>query len=442
VSSKLPKGWAKTSLDSIAAWGSGGTPSRKNTNYYNGSIPWIKTGELGNKYIEDTSEKITEDAIKNSSAKIFPKGSVAIAMYGATIGKTSILGIDSTTNQACAVGTPYSELTTSEFLYYLLLSEKQEFINQGKGGAQPNISQNLIKNHIIAIPPLNEQKRIAEKLDQLLTAVDACKTRLDKIPTIIKRFRQSVLAAATSGELTEDWREERKLTKQWTVVNVGDIAEVATGKTPLKSNTAYYKNAKIPWLTSAVTGQELVTNCESYISEFAVKDCSLKIFEPGTLLMAMYGEGKTRGQVTEMTFPATINQACAAIIVQSDSILKSYLKIRLKENYEDTRKLASGGNQPNLNLSKVRSINVPLPTMDEQIEIVRRVDALFSVANQLEQKLESVHARIDKLTPSILAKAFRGELVSQAPNDEPAELILTRISNLKLDSPHRRRKSV
>ena len=103
----LPKGWMDTKLEKVAKWGSGGTPSRRNPAFYNnGNIPWIKTGELTSKYIRKTSEHITDEAVKKSSAKLFPKGSIAIAMYGATIGKLSILDIDATTNQACAVAQP------------------------------------------------------------------------------------------------------------------------------------------------------------------------------------------------------------------------------------------------------------------------------------------------------------------------------------------------
>src|SRR5690606_29251582 len=130
-------------------------------------------------------------------------GSIAIAMYGATIGKTSILGIDATTNQACGVVTPDENLIDRIFLYYLLRNEKDSFIAKGKGGAQPNISQEIIKSHEVRLPPLAEQKQIAAKLDELLAQVDTIKARLDAIPKILKRFRNSVLAAAVSGRLTE-----------------------------------------------------------------------------------------------------------------------------------------------------------------------------------------------------------------------------------------------
>lgn len=216
---KLPEGWVVTNLQNIANWGSGGTPSRSHDEYYNGNIPWIKTGDLGPKLITEASEYITDAGVKNSSAKYFPKGSVAIAMYGATIGKTSILGIDATTNQACAVGTPIKDITSSIFLYYFLLNEKNTFIKKGKGGAQPNISQAVIKEHPLSLPPYAEQKIIAEKLDTLLAQVDSTKACLERIPQILKRFRQAVLAAVVNGKAVNIDTDENTLT------TLGNIAK-------------------------------------------------------------------------------------------------------------------------------------------------------------------------------------------------------------------------
>src|ERR1700731_1799735 len=169
--SNLPRGWCRTSLETIASWGSGGTPSRNEERYFQGTIPWIKTGELRTMYIREAAEHITEEALNNSSAKIFPKGSVGIAMYGATIGKLSIWGIDASTNQACAVGIP-SKAINNEFLYYFLLAERQKLINAGKGGAQPNISQGIIKEWPINLPPLPEQHRIVAKIEELFSELD------------------------------------------------------------------------------------------------------------------------------------------------------------------------------------------------------------------------------------------------------------------------------
>jgi len=281
----------------------------------------------------------------------------------------------------------------------------------------------------LILPPLNEQKRIAKKLDELLATVESIKSHLDNAPSIIKRFRQSILAAATSGKLTEEWREENGVDDEWENLTVNDVAEVATGKTPIKSNASYYENGDIPWLTSSVTGNDFVYETESFVTQKAIDECKLKIFGSSTLLVAMYGEGKTRGQVTELTFPASINQACAAILVDDEKIEKAYLKLKLQENYVEIRMLAEGGNQPNLNLSKVRSIAVPTPSVEEQKEIVSQVESLFALADTLEEKIEAATKRVDRLTQSILAKAFRGELVPQDPNDESAEKLLERIKS-------------
>ena len=141
----------------------------------------------------------------------------------------------------------------------------------------------------------------------------------------------------------------------------------------------------------------------------------------------MYGEGKTRGQVTEVMLASTCNQACAAITADESKISRAFLKLRLLENYEETRKVAAGGAQPNLNLNKVRDIPLLLPSIEEQTEIVRRVEKLFAFADQIEQQVKNAQSRVNNLTQSILAKAFRGELVPQDPNDEPASVLLERL---------------
>jgi len=262
----------------------------------------------------------------------------------------------------------------------------------------------FLKEVDFLLPPLTEQKQIAQKLDKLLARVEKIKSMLDNAPARIKRFRQSVLASAVGGEFSNQ-------NIKWEKLTLNDVAKVATGKTPLKSEKSFYENGTIPWLTSSVTGESYVTKTNSYVTQKAVDDCKLKLFKAGTLLVAMYGEGKTRGQVTELTFDATINQACAAIIVDENKIEKAYLKIRLLENYAAIRQLAEGGNQPNLNLSKVRSISILVPSRKEQIKIVKKVETLFAIADKMEANLANAQKRVDNLTQSILAKAFRGELL-------------------------------
>lgn len=199
-----------TNLGAVAHWGSGGTPSRRNPDFFSGTIPWIKTGELGDKFIHHASESISEEAINKSSAKIFPAGSVGIAMYGATIGKLSIFGINASTNQACAVANPKDGVLFNEFLYYYLLSERRALIDSGKGGAQPNISQGILKEWPIALPPIAIQYRIVAKIEELFSELDKGIESLKTSREQLKVYRQAVLKHAFEGKLTAKWREENK----------------------------------------------------------------------------------------------------------------------------------------------------------------------------------------------------------------------------------------
>jgi type I restriction enzyme, S subunit len=144
--------WVEVELREVCFTTSGGTPSRRNAEYYNGVIPWVKSGELDKGTIFTTDEKITDEAIKKSSAKLFPKGTLLIALYGATIGKLAVLGVDAATNQAIC-GIFQSEAVISNYLYKFLLCSRSKLISQGSGGAQPNISQTILKKLRIPLPP-------------------------------------------------------------------------------------------------------------------------------------------------------------------------------------------------------------------------------------------------------------------------------------------------
>ncbi|EJT3312222.1 restriction endonuclease subunit S [Salmonella enterica] len=290
-----------------------------------------------------------------------------------------------------------------------------------KGTTRPRINLGIIRDLNLPIASIFEQKIIAEKLDMLLTQVDSTKARLEQIPQILKRFRQAVLTVAMSGELTEEWRKINSiLFSSWVNSNIGELAQVATGKTPKRTEVKYWENGSIPWLTSSSTGEIYAEVAEQFITPIALKECTIKIFSPGTLLLAMYGEGKTRGQVTELKIHAACNQACAAIICDKEKIDLQFLKMRLMENYQETRKAAAGGNQPNLNLNKVREIPVIVPPLPEQHEIVRRVEQLFAYADTIEKQVNNALTRVNNLTQSILAKAFRGELTAQWRAENPS----------------------
>ena len=170
----IPENWEWVRLGEIGKWGAGSTPSKSHPDYYGGNIPWLLTGDLNNGYINSVEGRITELALKETSVKLNPVGSVLIAMYGATIGKLGILNIEATTNQACCAGIPYNGIY-NKFLFYFLMAHKAEFVKRGEGGAQPNISREKIIVTLMPLPPLSEQKRIVEKLEKLLPLCDGLK---------------------------------------------------------------------------------------------------------------------------------------------------------------------------------------------------------------------------------------------------------------------------
>ena len=200
----IPDSWEWVRLGSIGDWGSGATPSRTHSEYYGGNIPWLKTGDLNDGYINSVPEFITDLALEKTSVRLNPIGSVLIAMYGATIGKLGILSIPATTNQACCACLPYSDFY-NEYLFYFLMSQKQSFIKRGEGGAQPNISKEKIISTLMPVPPVEEQHRIVNRLKILLPLIEKYANtelavdRLNKdFPEALKR---SILQWAVQGKL-------------------------------------------------------------------------------------------------------------------------------------------------------------------------------------------------------------------------------------------------
>ena len=162
---EIPNSWTWARMGQIGDWGAGSTPQRGNQDYYGGNILWLKTGELNNDIVYDTEEKITQRAFQDCSLRMNKIGDVLIAMYGATIGKLAIVGKELTTNQACCGCTPY--VVYNWFLFYFLMASRDSFIKKGEGGAQPNISRVKLVEHLIPLPPLNEQKRIVKRIETL-----------------------------------------------------------------------------------------------------------------------------------------------------------------------------------------------------------------------------------------------------------------------------------
>ncbi|WP_068819183.1 restriction endonuclease subunit S [Phormidesmis priestleyi] len=206
---KLPDGWEWVRLHDYGIWKSGTTPSRTNSSYYGGDIPWVKSGEVKQGKIVETSETITQEALKSCSLDLNSIGSVLVAMYGANIGEVGVLEIEATTNQAVCACKPYLGIDNI-FLVYLLTSLKQNFIGQGAGAAQPNISREKIIHTIVPLPPLAEQRRIVAKIDRLMARCDELEKlrgdRNQKRITIHTAALNRLLTAKESSDFSTAWR--------------------------------------------------------------------------------------------------------------------------------------------------------------------------------------------------------------------------------------------
>ena len=339
-----------------------------------------------------------------------------------------------------------------------------------QGALYPAVRSKDVRAHVVPLAPQAEQTRIANQLDTLLTRVQACNDRFDAIPTLLKRFRQTVLDAATTGQLTDDWRIDKlgqviaeevvaarlavagarptkaaseffashqSVTPQkgtlpgtWLLTHIGMVGVVSNGSTPSRQEPSYW-GCGIPWVSSGEVANGVIRHTREQITDSGFNNSSVRLLPRGSVLMAMIGEGKTRGQSAILDIDACINQNIAGVVPVDGILASKYLWFWFRREYENTRTKGNGSGPKALNCERVRELEINLPPLPEQTEIVRRVEALFALADRIEARCTAARAQAQRLTPLVLAKAFRGELVPQDPNDEPASTLLARIGLAK-----------
>lgn len=464
--SELPDGWAETTLNAVADWGSGGTPKAGTAAYYGGNIPWAVIGDLNDGIVRETAATITELGLRNSSAKFIDTDVVLIAMYG-SIGKLGLPAIPMATNQAIAFARPRPAVLMREYLFYYLMHARRKLAAAGKGATQQNISQTILKAWPIPIAPLPEQKRIVVAIEEQFSRLDVGVAALERARRNLKRMRAAVLHAAVTGRLVETERDvepaesivykikmRRKsdsgtrnsvdvpqdlspLPGGWCWTTIGELFDVFVGSTPSRNDPRLWLG-EVPWVSSGEVSFGHIRMTREHISEAAVGNKDTRLHPPGTVMLAMIGEGKTRGQAAILDIEAAHNQNCASIRVSATPVLPEYVYWVLTERYERTRIMASGGNQLALNSKRVKAIPLPLPPIETQKLIVAEIERRETILAATLSVLDRMASRSAVLRSSILSTAFSGKLSSQDSSDESAPLLLDRIAAERASSKGRK----
>ena len=441
--SELPEGWAQITVGETGQWGSGGTPSSKNKSFYGGSIPWIRSGDLPDGPIVAHEIGITEEGLANSSAKWVPEGAVLIAMYGATIGKLGISTYPVTTNQAVAFCV-VNDAIEPRFLFHGLAAKKQDLIEMGQGGAQPNISQQLLKAVDFPLPPIPEQRRIVAKVDGLAARTARARKELERVPDLIARYKQRLLTMAFAGELTASWRGANGLAldkkaganalweapSAWKWLRVDEVGIVGLGRQRSPKNhdgpnmRPYLRSGNITWNGIDISDVKEMNFDAKDFARFQLKYGDVLLNEGSGSAKEVGKPAIWRDEIPDCCYQNTIlrvqPEKCS-----SEYLYWYFLLTAQSERFVDSTK---GMNIQHISKDGLARYMVPVPSREEQAEIVRRIESAFGWIDRLAKEHAAAENLLPKLDGAILAKAFRGELVPQDPNDEPASALLERLA--------------
>ncbi len=352
-------------------------------------------------------------------------------------------------NQRVCKITVDESLYLPRFLDYVLPGYLKAINDATSSVTVKHLSSRTIQDIPLPLPPMDEQREIVAEIEKQFSRLDEAVANLQRVKANLKRYKTSVLKAAVEGRLVETEAsiaqregrsyesgeqllhrilEERRaqwtgrgkwkvpespladtpLPDGWVWTCIDQLAEVGTGATPKRDKAVYWNDGDVPWVTSSVVNGDYVDEASEFVTKLALAETNLTLYPVGTLLVAMYGEGKTRGKCAELRVPVTTNQALAALQVAAP--LRGYVRQFLEFNYEEMRKVASGGVQPNLNLSLVRAVCVPLPPLMEQIRIVAEVDRHLSIVRGVAAEVDTNLKRMQVLRQATLAKAFTEDM--------------------------------
>lgn len=386
----VPSLWKRDKLFRLCdKMGSGGTPRSTNEDFYGGDIPWIQSGDLTDTYVSETEKKITEEALASSSAKMFPKGTLLVAMYGATIGKLGIMEMDAATNQACCA-LQLSKKLNSKYAYYLMLDVREYLITQAYGGGQPNISQEILKQLHLFYPPLPEQRAIADYLDK------ACK-RIDSIIDIKQKQLERIEGYFVSIR--------HKLLTQ----GINNTEFISHDDDFLKKTPAHWKKFKLRYILNLKNGK-LITN------EELVDDGEFPVYG-GNGIMARTDKYNYEG---EQIILGRVGAKCGNVHLTNEKIWVSDNAIAVKSVFDyrfmyhlltvlDLHRLASETAQPLLVGNNVKKLYVAIPPKDEQENIISKVSKLEVDTKNLKSKLNAQITTLQTYRKSLIHECVTGK---------------------------------
>jgi type I restriction enzyme, S subunit len=479
MSVELPLGWVLAQLEDLTKdpkqdivdgpFGS----NLKASEYVDEGAPIVRLQNIDrNRFLDKNIRCVTSQKAEELSRHSFISGDIIITKLGDPVGKACLIPC-SLSNGIIVADVVRARMDENralrKYVSYAINSPivVSEINLKVKGSTRPRVNLGHIRELEIPLAPHREQHRIVAKLEKLLAKVDACKERLEKIPAILKRFRQSVLAAACSGRLTSDWRQKnskdetaiiflRKLFKEGSV-----SAKMEADINPVCATE--YPDLPVGWVYSSLSAISLsITDGDHQPppkAESGIPFVTISKFSHGSLDLAdtmfvkpEYFESlreNRRPRIGDVLYSVT-GSFGIALLVETDEkfcfqrhialirphplMSNKYVFFAMSSGfaYKQTTEVATGIAQLTVPLSSLRKMIIAIPPLEEQHEIVRRVEALFKVADDIEKRYQKAKAHVDKLTQSILAKAFRGELVPQDPNDEPASERLKRIQEERL----------
>jgi type I restriction enzyme S subunit len=380
----IPEDWDVDNLGNISTISSGTTPARelRERYYSNGTVHWVKTMDLNNREIVDTDERVTEVALQETSLKVYDTETVLVAMYGGfnQIGRTGLLKIPAAVNQAISAVRPNNQILDSafliDFLNYRVGYWKNVAISSRK---DPNITSADIKNFPVVLPPLAEQQAIAEALSD----VDGLISALDALIAKQRAIKQGAMQELLTGQ-----RRLPGFAGEWEVNQLENVSALSSGTTPSRElGERYYHNGTINWVkTTDLNNSDIVETSEK-ITTLAVEETNLRIYDVGTVLVAMYGGFNQIGRTGILKIPAAVNQALTAIRADSKVLNPVFLINYLNFQVGYWKAVAmSSRKDPNITRSDIKTFPIALPSLAEQTAIAQILADMDDAIAALVQK--------------------------------------------------------